>query len=656
MKSSFKKSVVAGTIALTALAGVPSYSNAQSTVDLQTQIAQLLATINQLQARINGNSGTAYPNYTWTRSLTVGSTGEDVRMLQRFLNADNDTRVAVSGAGAPGAETTYFGPATRAAVMKFQTKYRSDVLTPSGLVNATGYFGPASINKANALAKGSTTPTPNPDPNDDDDDFELRGEGTLDTFEIDEADDTDIHEGASDVPLAELTLEASDGDIEISRMDLSLVANGSNVEEDPWDIFEEVSIWVDGDKVSEVTLDDRDEYLNEDDGTFRLSNLDFILEEDEEVEIIIAGSLASNVDGAGTSATWSIAVDSIRYFDADGVASDDESTGDLGDAVSFDIVERGEGEELKFRISGDSPDAGTIIVDDSSRTTDETILEYTIEAVDADVELDRLYVNVETGSAAFSSVVDDIKLVINGKTFRDDSITTSGSYSATNTLVMFDIDGDITIDEGDEENVEVVVDFKSRNNYQNGETIVARITSAERDLTSADGSDEIDEFSGTVIGKVQTLISEGIVVETDSVSFETDTLGSNNTVGTFDIEFEVTAIENDFYITEFADTTTSTSTGGVRYTVDSTSGAPTSVSGVLASTADEQTPGVFVIREGQSETFTLTITVDASASGQHRVIVNDIFFSEASNGLTNGTTYTLQPANEFRTPYVYINN
>ncbi|MBP9843093.1 MAG: peptidoglycan-binding protein [Candidatus Pacebacteria bacterium] len=655
MNSLFKKTAVLSILALTAFASVPTaHVNAQSNATLQAQINQLLATISQLQIKFGGTSSSAaYANYTWTRSLTVGSTGEDVRMLQRFLNASADTQVAVSGAGSKGNETTYFGPATKAAVMKFQNKYRSEVLTPNGLVSATGYFGPSSINKANALAKVGVTPTPNPNPNDDDD---LQGEGTLDTFEIDEADDTDVKEGSSDVPLAELTLEATDGDIKITRMDLSLVANGGNTEQDPWDVFEEASIWVDGDKIADIGLDNRDDYLDEDAGTFRLTNLNLVLEEDEEMEVVVAGSFAGNVDGAGTSATWSIAVDAMRYFDADGVASNDSSTGNLGDTVSFDIVERGEGEELKFQVGDDSPETDTIVVDDSKNTSGETILEYTIEAIDADIDLDRLYINVETGTAPFSSVVDDIELVINGKTFRDDSITTTGSYSATNTLVMFDIDGDITINDGDEETVKVVVDLKSQTGYQNGETIVARITSVERDLTEAEGSDDIEAFSGTVIGKVQTLISEGIVASPNSVEFTTDTQGENDTTGIFTIEFEVTAVENDFYFKDVAGTTTSTTTGGIKVSVDSVVGNPTSVSATIDTSADEDTNGVFTIREGETETITLRVIVDASASGQHRVILDSLFFSEDTDGVTGARTYSFTPINEYRTPYLYIQN
>jgi peptidoglycan hydrolase-like protein with peptidoglycan-binding domain len=68
-----------------------------------------------------------------TRNLSIGVSGEDVRALQKFLNAQGYT-VALSGAGSPGNETAYFGPATRAAVVKFQIAH--------SIVPAVGYVGP----------------------------------------------------------------------------------------------------------------------------------------------------------------------------------------------------------------------------------------------------------------------------------------------------------------------------------------------------------------------------------------------------------------------------------------------------------------------------------------------------------------------------------
>src|SRR3989344_4097459 len=68
------------------------------------------------------------------RTLKMGMYGEDVRELQKFLNTDRDTQVSLSGAGSPGSETIYFGPATRRAVVVFQEKHREEILAPLGLI------------------------------------------------------------------------------------------------------------------------------------------------------------------------------------------------------------------------------------------------------------------------------------------------------------------------------------------------------------------------------------------------------------------------------------------------------------------------------------------------------------------------------------------
>ncbi len=59
----------------------------------------------------------------FVRDLMEGPAGEDVRMLQKILNADPATQIALTGAGSPGQESNQFGPLTREAVQKFQIKY-----------------------------------------------------------------------------------------------------------------------------------------------------------------------------------------------------------------------------------------------------------------------------------------------------------------------------------------------------------------------------------------------------------------------------------------------------------------------------------------------------------------------------------------------------
>jgi peptidoglycan hydrolase-like protein with peptidoglycan-binding domain len=658
MNRSFKNSVVAGMLALTIVAGGAPAASAQSPSisDLQAQINQLLATLNTLKA--GQSAGTCTGN--WSRSLGQGSTGTDVLRLQQFLNRSADTRVAVSGAGSVGMETSFYGPATAAAVSKFQVKYRGEVLAPNGLLNPTGFFGPSSITKANALCVSTptqpTTPTtPTTPDSGGDEGVTLQGEGTLEVLEIDDAEKTDIEEAAGDAIIAELTLEAKDGDIEINRLDLSLVADSDATEKDPWDTFENISLWVNDEKISEVRIDNRNDFLNRNLGTVRFSNLDLVLEEDEEITVSIAVSVRNNIKGAGTNASWNVSAQRLRYFDADGAASDESSFGDLGEAVAFDIVVRGDGEELKFALGPNNPDDRNLIVDESRRTNNQTILQYTIEAIDNDIELDTLYVNVETGTAIFSDVVSDIRLVIGNKSFRKEAIVSTGDYTANSVRVAFDIDGDIEIDEDDKETIRVVVDLKPQSNYANGETIRARVTAAERDLTEAEGADDIKEFSGTVVGDEYRLISEGIVTSPDNVSFGFTTQGRDDTTGIFTIEFEVTAVEGDFYINNAATTTSATTSGGVRFSLDTTSGTPTSISAILDSSADERNDGVFIVREGETETFTLQVTVDASAAGQHRVSLEAIHYSTATDGVSDVETYLTTPANEYRTPYGFIN-
>jgi hypothetical protein len=84
---------------------------------------------------------------TWSRSLKLGSRGADVKDLQVFLNMCADTKVSNSGAGSSGMETTYFGPATKAAVIKWQAA--------RGVSPQSGLFGPLSRAKAADLQMSS---------------------------------------------------------------------------------------------------------------------------------------------------------------------------------------------------------------------------------------------------------------------------------------------------------------------------------------------------------------------------------------------------------------------------------------------------------------------------------------------------------------------
>lgn len=90
----------------------------------------------------------AWGAHVWKASSTsiglkanreLGDKGEDIRTLQQYLNS-RGFKVAVSGAGSPGKETTLFGALTKAALIRYQEAHAEEILTPRGAVAGSGYL------------------------------------------------------------------------------------------------------------------------------------------------------------------------------------------------------------------------------------------------------------------------------------------------------------------------------------------------------------------------------------------------------------------------------------------------------------------------------------------------------------------------------------
>ena len=139
MNNILKKIVAIATIA-SSLVMMAGPAMAITIEELEAQIANLLATLTSLQsqlAELKGEEPTGVCPCTFTRNLYPDMSGDDVKCLQEYLN-DTGYKLADSGAGSPGSETTYFGPLTRAAVKAWQDA--------NGVEYGDwwGYFGPKS--------------------------------------------------------------------------------------------------------------------------------------------------------------------------------------------------------------------------------------------------------------------------------------------------------------------------------------------------------------------------------------------------------------------------------------------------------------------------------------------------------------------------------
>ncbi|MBI1866282.1 MAG: hypothetical protein HYS02_00755 [Candidatus Staskawiczbacteria bacterium] len=156
MTKIIRKTIVLATVALAVVAMITPVSIGAVTIaELQAQLNALLAQLAVLQGQQTASGiPAACAGITFTRNLTVGSTGSDVKCLQALLNTLSATQVSITGAGSPGSETMYFGPKTLVAVRTYQAQ--------EGWIPANR-VGPFTIVKLNAwLASGSLIPTPTP--------------------------------------------------------------------------------------------------------------------------------------------------------------------------------------------------------------------------------------------------------------------------------------------------------------------------------------------------------------------------------------------------------------------------------------------------------------------------------------------------------------
>jgi ABC-type transport system substrate-binding protein len=84
------------------------------------------------------------PSFQFKSDLQVGSKGKEVEELQKCLAKDSEVYPERT-------VNAFFGEQTKAAVIRFQEKYRKEILIPAGLKRGNGKVGPATRAQLNAL-------------------------------------------------------------------------------------------------------------------------------------------------------------------------------------------------------------------------------------------------------------------------------------------------------------------------------------------------------------------------------------------------------------------------------------------------------------------------------------------------------------------------
>lgn len=514
--------VVAGVgLVATSFAFAPS-AKAQTIEELQALIAQLTA---QLAALSGGGSSAGY---TFSVDLTLGSTGADVTALQNFLISN--------GYSIPAGATGYFGSQTQAALASYQAA--------NGIAPAAGYFGPitrAKVNASGGTSGGSTGSG---------DGFSGTDEGYLDEFDqLSAYSSEEVGEDEEDVAVLGVEMEAVEADQKIERVDVEIDTPTDANQDDLEDFITEVSIWLDGDELGRMDVDEASYDRSDDEYTFRFINLGGIIEEGDMGELVVAVSGVNNLDSDAEGDGWTITIpaNGIRAVSPNGVDDTYDSQA-YDETFSLETFASAADLELDINLADENPDEGVVVIDNEG---DEIVLlEGELMADGGDILIYDLPFNFATSGATLLAIADKAVLEIDGEEFTE-NIASNGDDTVT-----FD-DLEITIDEDDTVSFRLWLESATSSvNAAQEVTVSAQLDEANLDVEDETGEALASgDISGTADGETQHLFS--VVPMIDVVSVDIDPIDNGNSAAVSakaTIVMDVTAKGGTVYFNDYTAT------------------------------------------------------------------------------------------------------
>jgi len=568
-------------------------------VQLQAQLAEMTGTT----PAVSGDLPAACAGISFSRNLALGTTGTDVKCLQAMLNMDPETQLAASGVGSAGQETEYFGSLTRAAVIKFQNKYASEVLTPIGLTAGTGFVGTQTIAKLNTmLTTAPTTPTTPTIPADTGDDEEGVEDGDEEGVEDDDEEYADVEGelevkvtpspinnqeiawGSSNVSVMGVELKAKHSPIKVSRIDIEF----DNAR--PFDYINYLAIYDGENALAGKAVNSANLTGTGSTRTMRITGFDVTVPADGSKVLTVKVSNESRPRVTGSSNTLTITVKPGAVRGVDGAKLTQYNAGTA--TRTFYNASAAEGAKLEVKINTNSPEEGIAITDEDS-TTQHELLRFDVKATKNAGKITDIVFDA-TGSATGAHIVAY-------KLYDGSTLLGSESYSATPTFSGLEVE--IAKDSTKTLRVEVEM-----NKAINGVTSSIAISPTSTKITAESANDEAVTLSGsTVTGETIYFYEAAPVISNVTTDIkETIQEGVTTTRIAGTINFTLTAQGGDIIVTSTAIGVNAATEGGVVST------------GVTSSLikVDGKTGTAVTITAGQSKNVTISATYTGGTSAQ----------------------------------------
>jgi hypothetical protein len=628
--------------------------SAATTAELQAQIDALLAQLAGLKPTSTSTGTSSSSSYTFTRDLTLGSTGADVVELQKILVAGGYLQLPT------GVSMGYFGAMTKTAVAKWQAAV--------GIAPAAGYFGPMS--RAKIAGSTTTTTTTTTTTNSD-----LKGgAGDVTVTEKSSGVEDEIVEGDEEVKVLGVEVEADGSDIEVTSVRVEFEHDGAG--SDRLDKYvDEVQIMFGDEVVGTADVDDFSE--SSDVYSRNIAVSDVVIDEDEEEMLYVSITASSNIDSDDLGEDWEVALGQIRFEDATGaILTDSTGTGVNGSITeTFSFEDLSTSGDVELKVTEDDEeinDARTVQADDSNDTNDVEILSFAIEAEGSEMFLNDIDFDITSVGAGVTEIANDFTLLMDGEEVGQVTIDTGNSFASssdtTRTITFTDLDDDdVVIEKDGSVSFVLTADINDVDGgFTNGDSLSAELT-ASTDIDADDeNGDTVTDLTGSASSEAIAFAATGLMIDqSTTASTKTSVLNldttSTDNQGVFEIYFDVTAFDDTAFIALTA-TTTSTTAGaaGAYGYIETVGNNDVAVStGTTTATLERVSGGTVTgnyvrINDGQKATFKLTVTTDVAATNDFRAQLGQVNFATSATAGTSSQSAV--PTSDYQSPSMNILN
>lgn len=266
--------------------------------------------------------------------------------------------------------------------------------------------------------------------------------------------------------------------------------------------------------------------------------------------------------------------------------------------------------DITFSQSPNDPDSATILVEEDDESDDYALHLFQVDVEGGDVPVKTSYItatisNPQGGESnvLVDDILDDVSLEVYGKNFRVKNNDVFYQEVADGKTVSVQLRFENFELSAGQTDVAVIASFGEAEYYDNGTTVSFAVTEDDRYAWQFDSNASVTT-SGSTQGQTHTLMSAGLILNEVSSSY---TAGVNQdgqvTAVTWTIEVEVTAMGDDFY---------APSTDAFEFEVNYDG----QFAGMQSTTSTADMVGdSFVVREGESEVFTLVVTLSDFSEG-----------------------------------------